>query len=136
MRERHPYRAVQPWTISAVRTVTGLLVTCLFIAGITQLAVPGMWTAVFDRLPVHPNLMGVTALIQLVAAALMLSRGRALGAALAAFLFSGAAIVYIAAGFWSASLGFAAVTILCAWLAWIDRPQSLGTSWPDRSVTG
>lgn len=135
MREEQPYRLISPRTVLIIRLLTNGLFVLFAAAGVSMLGVPELWRDVFGRLPVDGGMIWVMGLLEVTVALLLKSRAPMLGAGLGAFLLLGAAWAFAIVGGWGRSVVLLLGATVCVWLMWVTRPQSLGTSWPERSVT-
>ncbi len=136
MREDHPYRDVPTRTRRMLWALAITLGVTMAVAGVTKLVGLGVWVAVFDRFGYPQTFRWIVGGVELLASALLfLPLGRELGAALTFLLMLGAIGSHALVGDWMWIAPAVVIAVAAAVLSWLDRDQSLGTSYPPTSVT-
>lgn len=118
------------------RLVSAALAIALAIDGLGLLGDPESSLEVLGRWQLAANLPIVVGGIEIFTAALLVfDRARFMGAACAFFVFVAAIVTHFV---WGITAWIALPLVLAAasvWLFLVDRPQSLGTSYPEKSIT-
>lgn len=136
MRETRPYRTLSRRSRRLLRALALGLGVIMAVAGATKLVGLGAWVAAFDRFGYPQTFRWIVGGVELLASALLfLPLGRELGATLTLMVMLGAAVSHGLVGDWAWIPLPLVIATAAAILAWADRPQTLGTSYPQTSVT-